>query len=213
MAQLVERHVRRGASVRGMRLGVKGVAKAVDVDDAMGGTGIGTAIGVAVRLRLRLVRRLRWRSTGALHLRTTRRSMQRRVRVRMRRLARVLRGPMVDAGGVDVVGAGVAVELPVSRRLRRRRKAVRMRLLLRLRRWTSARRERLKDGRLSRARSVHRVRVDASVVAGSVAGATAEDANVVAGNLAAGTSGWIRCGSGLRRVARGRLRRMMRLSI
>src|SRR6202789_758802 len=96
MAQLVERHVRRGASVRGMRLGVKGVAKAVDVDDAMGGT----AIGVAVRLRLRLVRRLRWRSTGALHLRTTRRSMQRRVRVRMRRLARALRGPMVDAGGV-----------------------------------------------------------------------------------------------------------------
>lgn len=139
--------------------------------------------------------------------------MRRRVRVRMKRLARVLREPMVGAGGVDVVGVGVGAGLLVRRRLSRRRKAVWMSLLLRLRRWKIARRERLKDGRLSRARSVRRVRVAANVVAGSVAGVIAEDAIVVVENLVAGTSGWILCGRGLRRVARGRLRRMMRLSI
>lgn len=139
--------------------------------------------------------------------------MRRRVRVRMKRLARALREPMVGAGGVDVVGVGVGAGLLVRRRLSRRRKAVWMSLLPRLRRWKIARRERLKDGRLSRARSVRRVRVDVIVVAGSVAGVIAEDAIVVGENLVGGTSGWILCGRGLRRVARGRLRRMMRLSI
>ena len=142
-----------------------------------------------------------------------RRSMWLRVLVRMRRLARVLREPMVAAGGVAAVAAGVAVGLRASRRLRRHRKAVRMSLLLRLRRWKSACRERLKDGRVRRARSVRRVRVDVIVVAETVADVIAEDASVAAGNLAAGTSDWIRCGSGLHRAVRDRLRRMMRLSI
>ena len=71
-----------------------------------------------------------------------RRSMLLRAQVRMRRLARVLREPMVDAGGVAVVAADVD-ELRVSRKRRRCRKAVRMRLLPRLLRWKSARRESL----------------------------------------------------------------------
>ena len=51
------------------------------------------------------------------------------------------------------------------------------------------------------------------MAAGTVVDVIAEDAIVVVGNLVGGTSGWILCGRGLRRVARGRLRRMMRLSI
>jgi hypothetical protein len=137
--------------------------------------------------------------------------MQRRPQVMKRRLARVLREPMVVAGGVAAVAAGADVGLRVSRWLGRRLKAVRMSLLRRLRRWKSMRRERPKVVRSSRARSEHRVKVDANVVAGIVAGVIAVDANVVVGNLAAGTSGWTQCGSGLHRVARGRLRQVMRL--
>ena len=120
---------------------------------------------------------------------------------------------MAAADGVAVAGAGVGVGLRVSRRLGRRRKAVRMSLLLRPHRWKIVRRERLKDGQLSRTRSVHRVRGDVNVVVETVAGEIAEAANVAVGTLVAGTSDWIRCGSGLRRVVRGQLQRMMRLSI
>ena len=139
--------------------------------------------------------------------------MRRHVQVRMTRLARVLRAPMADAGGVGVAGAGVVAGLRVSRNPGCRRKAVQMSLLLRLRHWKIARRARLKDERLSHVRSGHRVKVDVIVVVGTVAGVIAEDANVAAGNLPAETSGWTRYGSGLRRVVRGQLQRMMRLSI
>lgn len=139
--------------------------------------------------------------------------MQRRVRVRMRRLARVLREPMVAGGGVGVVAAGVDAGLRASRRLRRRRKAVRMNLLLRLHLWKSACRGSLKDRRLSPARNVHLVRKDVIAEAVAVVGVIAEDAIVVGEILEAGISGWIQFGSGLRHVVRGQLLRTMRLSI
>lgn len=141
-------------------------------------------------------------------------------RMKRKRLARALRGLMAAAGGVvGVAGVGDA-GLRVRRRLGllsgRRLKASRRSLRWRLRRWRSARRERLRDGLLrcvsreslgSRVRRLVRVRVDASV-----AGASAVDGigTVVDASGVGAISGWIRCGRGLRREVLGRLRATMR---
>jgi hypothetical protein len=135
----------------------------------------------------------------------------------MKRLVKVLRGPMVGAGGAVGVDAVVDAGLRVSRKLGLL-KAVRMSLLRRLRRWKSAdlrglREWMLKRRRLRRVKIVDRVRVDESAVVGIVAGVSGVDATGAGVMLADEIRGRIRCGSGLLRVERGRLRRRMSLSI
>jgi hypothetical protein len=130
----------------------------------------------------------------------------------MKRLAKVLREPMAGADGVDVADAGGDAELLVKGRVSwleasRKSLASRSRLLRRAKRCESR-----SSGLVSRAKVEASVEVESggeeSVEVESVVGASG-----AAGTRAAGISGWTRCGSGLHRGVRGRLRWVMRLLI
>jgi hypothetical protein len=123
-----------------------------------------------------------------------------------KRLAKVLREPMAGGDGADVADAGGDAELRAKRRASRRLEASRKSLP-----WRLLRRAKRCESRSSGL--VSRAKVGASVVVEIVGEEIAVGASGAAVSRVAGISGWTWCGSGLHRVVRGRLRRVMRLLI